>query len=359
MINLAVVGLGYWGRRHVTSALASGRFNIVRAVDVDPDPSVQDFADSHGIRLSTALDDVLEAPDVEALTLATPHSLHTEQIIQASAAGKHIYTEKPFALSKADAERSVAACEKAGIVLALGHDQRFYPSVMEMKDLIEAGDLGTLLHAEANLSHDAHQQAHYARQAAAQQTPDEDRAVSGYAASREPRAWRRELKEAPTGPLVHFGIHRIDSFIHFLGEIDWVFANTAERTLDPGIIDTISVTMKFKSGATGFLGCSLSTPLNSRLQVFGSAGWAEARGPKDSKEYAQCSLKTLTVVCGDDHQTQDFELVDSVQKSFEGFADAIEGIAPFIISTDQMIHNAAFMEAVERSVETGGKVAVG
>ncbi len=343
----------------MTSALASGRFNIVRAVDVDPDPSVQDFADSHGIRLSTALDDVLEAPDVEALTLATPHSLHTEQIIQASAAGKHIYTEKPFALSRADAERSVAACEKAGVVLALGYDQRFYPSVMEMKGLIEAGELGTLLHVEANLSHDAHQKAHYARIAAEQQKPDENQAANGYAATRKPRAWRRDPKEAPTGPFVHFGIHRIDSFIHLLGEIDWVFAACADRTLDPGVTDTISVTMKFKCGATGFLGCSLSTPLNSRLQVFGSAGWAEARGPRDSKEYAQCSLKTLTVVSGDEHRTRDFEPVDSVQKNFEGFADAIEGTAPFIIPTDQMIHNAAVMEAVERSVETGGRVAVG
>ncbi|MDA1024295.1 MAG: Gfo/Idh/MocA family oxidoreductase, partial [Proteobacteria bacterium] len=344
MINLAVVGLGYWGRRHVTSALGSGRFKVVRAVDVDPDPSMQEFADAHGIALSAALDDVLEAPDVEALTLATPHSLHTEQIVRASQAGKHIYTEKPFALSKADAERSVAACEKAGIVLALGHDQRFYPSVIEMKDLIEAGELGTLLHVEANLSHDAHQKAHYARIAAEQKKPEVNQAASGYAATRKPRAWRRDPKEAPTGPLVHFGIHRVDSFIHLLGEVDWVFANCAERTLDPGVTDTISVTMKFKSGATGYLGCSLSTPLNSRLQVFGSAGWAEARGPLDSMEYTQCSLKSLTVVSGDEHRTGEFEPVDSVQKCFEGFADAIEGTAPFIISTDQMIHNAAFME---------------
>lgn len=358
MINLAIIGLGYWGRRHVTSALASGRFNVARAVDVDPDPQASEFADTHGIQLSADLDEVLEATDVEALTLATPHSLHTEQIVRASGAGKHIYTEKPFALSQADAEKSVAAVEKAGVVLALGHDQRFYPSVMEMKTLIEAGDLGTLLHAEANLSHDAHQKAHLARIAAEQQNPGEIQAVSGYAASREPRAWRRDHKEAPTGPFIHFGIHRIDSFIHLLGDIDWVLANCAERTLSPEIIDTISVAMKFKSGATGLLGCSLSTPLNSRLQVFGSGGWAEARGPKDSKEYAQCSLKSLTVVQGDDRREREYELVDSVQKNFEGFADAIEGKAPFIISTDQMIHNAAVMEAVEQSVETGDKVSV-
>ncbi len=330
------------------SAKASGRFKIVRAVDTDPgNEAVKGFAEGHDIRLSGSFDDALNDAGVDAVALATPHNAHPEQIRNAAAAGKHVYTEKPFALHKAPAEQSVAACRAAGVVLGLGHDQRFYPTIVEIKRLIDEDVLGTLVHMEANLSHDAYLMT-YRDRAGTLELTETDKAR--YGASRRPAAWRLDINEAPPGPLVHFGIHRVDSFIHLFGEVDWVFAATAERTLDEGVIDTIAVTMKFKNGATGQLGCSLSTPLNARLQVFGSAGWVEARGAEDAAEYALTSLKSLIHVDGGERREIEYEPVDSVQLNFASFADAIEGKAAFMISPEQMVHNAAIMEAVEKSV---------
>jgi len=351
MLKLAIVGLGYWGRRLVTSSQASGRLKVVRAVDVQADDAgVKAFAENHGMTLSSSFEDALGDAEVDALVLATPHDQHPDQIIAAAKAGKHVYTEKPFALYKEPAERAVAACRDAGIVVGLGHDQRFYPVIMEMKRLIDDGEMGTLLHIEANLSHDAYQMFYRSRN-----NPDglSDADKKRYGASRKPSPWRLDTSQAPTGPLVHFGIHRVDSFIHLFGEVDWVFAACAERSLDPEVIDTIAVTMKFKCGATGQLSCSLSTPLNARLQVVGSAGWVEARGAEDPVEYAQTSLQSLIHVHGGERTEQKFKPVDSVQQNFESFADAIEGKSPFLIAPDEMIHNAAIMEAVERSVASG------
>ena len=349
MLNLAIIGLGYWGQRLVSSSEASGRFKVTRVVDTDADnPSIKEFAQTHDMTLSSSFDDALADPAVDALVLATPHNQHPEQIVSAAAAGKHVYTEKPFSLYKEPAERAVAACQDAGVILGLGHDQRFYPVIREIKRLIDEGEMGTLLHIEANISHDAYQLVYRSRN-----NPDElsEADKKRYGASRKPSAWRLDTREAPTGPLVHFGIHRVDSFIHLFGEVDWVFAACAERSLDPGVIDTIAVTMKFKCGATGQLSCSLSTPLNSRLQVFGSSGWVEARGAEDPQEYSMTSLKSLIHVHGGDRQEQQFEPMDSVKSNFESFADAIEGKVPFMITPDQMIHNAAIMDAVEKSVE--------
>ena len=351
MINLAIVGLGYWGRRLVSSSEATGRFKVTRAIDPQvTDLDILAFARANQLELSPLFIDALEDKDVDAVVLATPHNLHPEQIIAAARAGKHVYTEKPFSLNKKSAERAVEACHGAGVVLALGHDQRFYPVIMKIKQLIDDCDMGTLLHIEANLSHDAYQMIYLAKN-----NPDKlsELDKERYGASRKPSAWRLETEEAPTGPLVHFGIHRIDSFIHLFGEVDWVFANCAERTLDPDVIDTIVVTMKFRCGATGQLSCSLSTPLNSRLQVFGSDGWAEARGAEDPYEYAKTSLKYLTYVRGGKRTDESFEPVDSVCKNFVSFADAINGTKPFLITPDQMVHNAAIMEAVEKSVGSG------
>ena len=356
MINLAIVGLGYWGRRLVESAEASGRFKVVRAVDTEPDnEAVKEYASAHGMALSASLDDALGDAGVEALALATPHNLHPEQVIAAAAAGKHVYTEKPFSLKREPAERAVAACKEAGVILGLGHDQRFYPTIVEIKRLIDAGEMGTLLHIEANISHDAYQLVYRALN---NENDLSEADKNRYGASRKPSAWRLDTREAPTGPLVHFGIHRVDSFIHLFGEVDWVFAAVADRTLDPGVIDTIAVTLKFKCGATGQLSTSLSTPLNARLQVFGSNGWVEARGAEDPKDYAKTSMPSLIHVHGGERSEIKFDLVDSVQLNFECFADAIEGKAPFIITPEQMVHNAAIMEAVEKSVETGSPVNV-
>jgi len=215
--------------------------------------------------------------------------------------------------------------------------------------MIDAGELGTPLHIEANLSHDAYQKIYQSLNA----TPSEQSDKGGYGASRKLSAWRLDTAEAPTGPLVHFGIHRIDSFIHLFGEVDWVFAATADRSLDSNVIDTIAVTMKFKSGATGQLASSLSTPLNARLQVFGSNGWVEARGAEDQAEYAMTSLKSLIHVHGGERDEMVFEQVDSVKENFACFADAIEGKGDFIITPEQMVHNAAIMEAVEKSIASG------
>jgi len=67
----------------------------------------------------------------------------------------------------------------------------------------------------------------------------------------------------------------------------------------------------------------------------------------------------LTVVKGQDRQAKTYEATDSVKLNFTSFADAIEGKAPFMISHQQMIHNAAVMEAITKSVETGNQVAIG
>ena len=94
MINLGVIGLGYWGQRHVKSARSSGRFNVTRAADLDPEVTAE-YAEAEGIDLTADVDALLADPSIDAISLATPHSLHPEQVEMAGRAGKHVYTEKP------------------------------------------------------------------------------------------------------------------------------------------------------------------------------------------------------------------------------------------------------------------------
>lgn len=339
MINLGVVGLGRWGQRHVESAIASGRFRVARAAVRRPD-RVAEFASKRSIIVSDNLEDLLADPNIEAISLATPNSLHAQQILRVAASQKHVLTEKPFTVTKRGAENAVDACVRAGVVVAVGHDNRFYPAILTLKELIGSGALGGIFHVESNISHKG------ARQAG----------MSSLASS---KTWRHDPREAPVGPMNHLGVHRIDSYVQLFGKIDHVYAQASSGASNRTVADSVALLVRFGTGMTGYIGTSQATMLNSRMQVFGSDGWAEATGPHEFEQYVHSSLNRVSVHRGDSTiETIDFDAMDSVKANFEAFADAIEGKAPYPVPPDELIHVVAIMEAVGTSIETGRAVKV-
>ncbi|NBP73414.1 MAG: gfo/Idh/MocA family oxidoreductase, partial [Alphaproteobacteria bacterium] len=104
MLNAAIVGLGWWGKILTQTLAASDKITVVRLLDVDADAGAA-FAAERGIEFTTDYPAVLADDNIDVVILATPHSLHEEQIIAAAGAGKHIFCEKPFCLNRASALR--------------------------------------------------------------------------------------------------------------------------------------------------------------------------------------------------------------------------------------------------------------
>ena len=153
MVNAAIAGLGWWGKTLVESVSGvSDDLRFVAGIDPFASGDTKAFTELHGMELHTDFDAALADPKVEAVVLATPHSLHTDQVVAAAEAGKHVFCEKPFALHKADAERAVAATQKAGVTLGLDYNRRLHPEMTKLRDRIDSGDLGTILHVEANMT---------------------------------------------------------------------------------------------------------------------------------------------------------------------------------------------------------------
>ena len=141
MINAAIVGVGRWGKTLVDAVQGSPRLRFVHGVSQEPD-EVREFAARHGFRLSTDLKRVLADPEVQAVFLATPHSLHVEQVRAIAASGRAVWCEKPLALTRAEAARAVDACRAAGVVLASGNNKRCFASMRELKRVVLAGEPG-------------------------------------------------------------------------------------------------------------------------------------------------------------------------------------------------------------------------
>src|SRR3979490_2351564 len=152
MIKAAVIGLGWWGQTILRNLRNST--NIPTVLCVDPLDSARTAASASGVEPSPHFEDALTHPDVQAVILCTPQERHADQIAAAARSGRHVFCEKPLCTTSADAETAIAAVRKAGVQLGIGHERRFEPAVIEMRQRFAAGEFGNPLLLEGNFSQD-------------------------------------------------------------------------------------------------------------------------------------------------------------------------------------------------------------
>lgn len=140
------MGAGYWGKNLLRTF---GRLRTARVAEIcDLDPTLLEAAkkDHPAARTGRDLAAMLARPDLDAILVATPPSRHHAMALAALRAGKHVWVEKPLALTAADGRALVAAAETAGRTLFVDETFLYDPLVCEMKRLIDAGELGDVLH---------------------------------------------------------------------------------------------------------------------------------------------------------------------------------------------------------------------
>jgi len=130
-VKVVMIGLDWWGKK-MTAVLQKAKGDIEIVCAAEPNPAGKEFAETNGFEHYCSETEALQHPGVEAIILATPHSLHAEQIKRAVAAGKHIFCEKPVALSRKEAAAAVGACSENNLVLGTGHERRWESPVARM-----------------------------------------------------------------------------------------------------------------------------------------------------------------------------------------------------------------------------------
>lgn len=335
MINAAIVGLGWWGQTLVEAVSGvSDDIRFLTGTTRTLSDDARAFASQHNFELRNSYEDILNDPGIDAVVLVTPHSAHSPQTIAAAQKGKHVFCEKPFALTEAGAVAAVAATEKAGVTLGLGYNRRFHPEITKLREMIKAGELGTILHCEATMTF-----------------PN--------ALFLEPGAWRANKDETPCGGLTPMGVHAIDGFIDLCGEIDEVFAQSFQRVVKVDADDTTSILFRMKEGMSGYLATMTATGGGFNFQVYGSKGFVKLEGmthvagaPSEERRmrlFGNCTFKPLKGPA----ETWDAELFDVSRAALDAFAQAAAGGEPFLIPTSEMIHSSAVTEAIVRSAGSG------
>jgi len=224
MIHLALIGCGAISRDHLMAFRAlEDRFRLIWAIDVD-ERAAKKVAGEWGCRWATDYRRALEDPRVDAVDIATPHHLHAEMAVASAEAGKHIFLEKPMATTLKDADRIIAAADRAGVVLMVGYVFRYRPAFRKLHDLVEEGRYGRPFLAHGLMEvYGPHFLA----------------------------PWMKRKDQLGGGALFSAGGHLLDLMIWNFGEVKKAFSLGENRMLDMEGEDTAVAGFSFEGGVLG------------------------------------------------------------------------------------------------------------
>jgi len=321
MLKVVVIGTGWWGMELGKAAKARPDKVELGGCCSLSEAECANFVAAYGGKTWKTYEDVLADKSVGAVMLATPHSLHWKQIIQAAEAKKHVFCEKPFTLSVETASKAIRACEKAGVVLAVGHNRRFLPGPRKMKAMIEGGELGKVIHVDAN--------------------------YSGNIEGRYPKDhWRVQQSEIPCGASTPMGLHMVDTLTWLLGPVARLTAITKHQALSYPLDDTCAVLFELQSGVTGQYGSHLACSQTSILRIYGTKANIESRNA-----FSELLIEPTDATQPREHIR--FTRDDSLQQEAAALPDAAAGIAPYPVKPVEALRNIAVLEAIMKSAASG------
>ncbi len=323
-VRAASVGIGWWSNELADAAEKSGNVKIITCFTRSAEKG-KAFSERYQCRRAASYEEILDDPEVEAVILTTPDSLHADQVVAAAGRGKHVFVEKPFAQNVKDCLRATEACRRAGVTLAVGHNRRRQAVYRKMKELGEKGELGKLIQVEANFSTHSAQNPTYSY-------------------------WRVVPSDSAITPLSGMGVHHIDTFHYILGPVKRVasFSKNLHTVIKQH--DVTSSILEFESGALGYLGVGWVIPNIFFLNLHGTKAsiFCEADGTRvflqkvGSKEKVPLELPRVDTL---------FEEVDEFGRSVR------EGTRPEV-SGEEGTAAVAVMEALITSARKGKMVEV-
>ena len=225
MIKVGLAGLGYWGPNLARNF--DDLAELAWLCDLSPDLLDQFGARYPGAKTSENFDDLLQDESLQAVVVATPVTTHFDLARRALEAGKHVFVEKPPALSAAEADELVSLAENRGVVLLPGHLLLYHPAVAKMKDLIATGELGDVLYLYGN------------RQNLGQIRKDEN-------------------------ALWSLGVHDLSVMLHLVGEEPAEVWARGESFIHEGVEDVVFCYLRFPSGIVAHMHLSWLDPHKMR-----------------------------------------------------------------------------------------------
>ena len=269
-VGFGIVGCGRIGRWHATSLQAVAGAELVAVSDLERRAG-EELARKSASRAYDTAEALVQAPEVDVVSICTPPASHADLIEAAALAGKHVLVEKPLALTLEEADRAVRTCARQGVHLGVAHQQRARLATMALRAMTAAGAFGDVRLAAA--VHTWHR-------------PLEQRARDG---------WRGQ-SGAGGDLLLDQAVHAIDLLIWFLGKPAWVSGATGEDADTEGA-ETVVATIGFESGALAALAaCTAANRMRDdiALDLAGTRGGFRL----EIRDYDHAEIAALDLAAG-------------------------------------------------------------
>jgi scyllo-inositol 2-dehydrogenase (NADP+) len=322
--GVGLLGYGAIGREHAASIAATTGLSLAAVCDLSAerrDAAAREWS----VRTHATQQALLEDPDVAVVVVGTPPSAHTEPVLAALAAGKHVVCEKPFSLRVADADRMMDAARAGGRVLTVFQSRRWDPDFVAMRDAIRSGRIGEAFYMESF--------------------------IGGYG---HPCDFWHSHEPISGGMIFDWGSHYFDWMLELFPERVKMVAARAHKLVwhDVTNADQVRVDLTFDGGAQAtFLQSDIAAARKPKWYVLGTTGaivgdWTDVEVPADLP-----ARLTVTTRSGG-------ELLTLPAREQHGFyrnlADHLAWGERLAVAADEARRNVAVMEAATESIRRDG-----
>jgi predicted dehydrogenase len=252
-VGFAAVGLGTISDIFMRACAKSQTAKITALVTGHPDTKGQKYAAMYGIPKTSiytyeTFDRIRDNPEVEAIYVGLPNSMHREYTVRGAKAGKHVLCEKPMAISSAECRTMIDACRQAKVKLMIAYRVHYEPMWKQIIEIIKSGQIGEI-----------------------------ESFNGGYFAQQPPGAWRLTKRVGGGGALMDLGIYPLNAIRHITGEEPADFTAVVATRDHSGrfaeVEQSMAWTMKFPSGILASCGCSYGQRGPSLLTINGEKGY--------------------------------------------------------------------------------------
>jgi UDP-N-acetyl-2-amino-2-deoxyglucuronate dehydrogenase len=349
-IRCAVVGLGAIGPTHIEAITKIENAELYAVCDLNREKA-DNIAESWGCKAYYDFDEMLKDEKIDLVHICVPSGLHAELGVKAAAAGKNILVEKPIDVTLEAADRLIAACAKAGVMLSCISQHRFDDAMIQAHAALEKGLFGKLTFGGSHTKWYRSQEYY------------------------DSGDWRGTWALDGGGALMNQSVHYVDMLQYMMGEVDEVTAYCATLAHERiEVEDVAAAALKFKNGAIGLLeGNTAAFPgYCTRLDIFGTDGGiiieddkvrerkfrAEGEGETGFYGSASHQLEETEGEAGDNGASSALIGIGSHQRQIQDVVDALQqGRAPKVTGRDAR-NPLAIILAVYESAKLGHAVKV-
>jgi len=331
VLRVAIMGLGSYGTRVADAMQSCTKAKLVGVISGTPS-KIKDWQTKYNIPEKNCynyenFDKIKSNPDIDAVYIITPNSLHKPYTLRVAAAGKHVICEKPMAINAQEAKEMIDACKTANVKLLIGYRMHFEPKTLEVIRMRKNGDFGKITFFQG---------------------------LSGFKIG-DPNQWRLNKQLAGGGAMMDIGIYSINGARYMVGEEPvWVTAQETKNNhqlFKDGVDETIQFELGFPGGAVASCLSTYSMNNLDRFFLDGEKGYAELL---PATGYGPIKGRTQLGELTQPHKTHQTVQMDEMAGII------LEGNQPVVpVDGEEGLKDMKIIDAIFQACKSGGKVMLG